>query len=573
MADPGRPPSTPDDGRVRRRRGGSRLLRWSGLVLVLTLVIGAVVVRLGDGPRSSPSFGGAVDTGPTDTGPTDTVADAVSDPGTDSDVGAPDGPAVPGTDTTGGWHLAEPPPAGDDSAVAGNPPSPAADTPAGDSIRVPPVPAEGWADPSEPSPVAAAPVPDSLRVPEPAAVRGIYVGSWSVGARRRLATLLALADATEINTFVIDVKDVTGEVSHATEVPLAVQLEAARDRRIGDLRAVLDTLRAHGIYPIARIVVFKDPLLATARPEWSVRREDGSPWVDDRGVRWVDAFNRRVWDYNIELAREAMALGFGEIQWDYVRFPDVPAGYDVEPVYPARDGRTMADAIREFLTRARERLPDGTLTADVFGITTTSRRDVGIGQVWESMADRVNVLLPMVYPSHYPPGMWGFPNPNAAPYQVVRRALDDAVERSLMVDGAADIRPWLQAFSLGEPEYGPRHIRAQIDAVYDAGLSGWLLWDPAVDYPRTAFTTAAGVEPWFAGMGAMLYDPGEWEAGEVTEPPDSAASTDRPSPDSAPSTRPSPDSAPSTRPSPDSAPSTRPSPDSAAGRGAGPSGL
>ena len=165
--------------------------------------------------------------------------------------------------------------------------------------------------------------------------------------------------------------------------------------------------------------------------------------------------------------------------------------------------------MRTFLERSRDRLgPLGaTVTADVFGVTTSARHDVGIGQVWEEMADVVDVLLPMVYPSHYPRGTWGYDNPNAAPYQIVRKALGHATRRSILIEGAASVRPWLQAFSLGEPEYGPRHIRAQIDAVYDAGLTEWILWHPGVRYAREAFATADGVEPWFAGMGETLYEP------------------------------------------------------------------
>ncbi|MFP4623941.1 MAG: putative glycoside hydrolase, partial [Gemmatimonadota bacterium] len=382
-----------------------------------------------------------------------------------------------------------------------------------------------WAEPTEPSPVE--PVPMEARVPKPEAVRGIYVGAWSVGSPGRLEQLIALADETEINAFVIDVKDVTGEVSHASRVPLARQIGATPQVKIADLRGTLARLREHGIYPIARIVVFKDPLLATARPEWAIERDDGTIWEDNTGVPWVDSYNRNVWEYNIELAREAVALGFSEIQWDYIRFPDVPGSYLVEAVYPAQEGRSKTAAIREFMAYTRERLADleVPVTADVFGITTSTRLDIGIGQVWEEMSDVVDVLLPMVYPSHYPDGSWEYENPNAAPYQIVKRAMDDAVARSLLIDGAAAIRPWLQAFSMGEPAYGPRHVRAQIDAVYDAGLREWILWSPGVRYNREALASESGVEPWFAGMGELLYEEGLPSGPAVDEPLGSPADT------------------------------------------------
>jgi hypothetical protein len=360
-----------------------------------------------------------------------------------------------------------------------------------------------WASPRARSPVT--PVPASERLPKPEAVRGIYVGSWSAGSATRLPALIRLAEETEINAFVVDIKEALGEVSHRTRVPLAQQVGADRNPAIADLRALAARLREHGIYPIARIVVFKDPLLAQARPEWSIRRADGSLWVDDKGVHWVDSFNQDVWDYNIELAREAIALGFSEIQWDYVRFPDVPQSFLRDAVYPARAGRTMADGIREFLIYSRERLdmPDVPQTADVFGIVTTARQDVGIGQVWEKLSDVTDVLLPMVYPSHYPRGTWGHPLPNAAPYQIVKRAMDDAVARSAAIENAAAIRPWLQAFNMGEPPYGPFEIRAQIQAVYDAGLTEWILWSPSARYTREAFADPAGNAPWLGDLRAL----------------------------------------------------------------------
>jgi hypothetical protein len=341
-----------------------------------------------------------------------------------------------------------------------------------------------WASPREPSPVDA--VPAELRVPKPEAVRGLYIGSWSAGSPARLESLIRLADETEINSFVVDIKEALGEVSHGTRVPLARQVGADRNPAIRDMRALVRRLGEHGIYPIARIVVFKDPLLATARPEWSIVRQDGTIWADDRGVHWVDPYNRDVWDYNIELAREAVALGFSEIQWDYVRFPDVPGSYLRDAVYPAREGRTMVAGIREFLLYSRERLGHlgVPITADVFGVTTSAPHDVGIGQLWEQLADVTDVLLPMVYPSHYPRGTWGYPVPNAEPYAIVKKALGHGVARSAKIPGGATIRPWLQAFSLGEPPYGPAEIRAQIDAVYDVGLTEWILWNPSSRYVR-----------------------------------------------------------------------------------------
>ncbi len=335
------------------------------------------------------------------------------------------------------------------------------------------------------------------RVPKPRAVRGLYVNAWAAGSSRKMANLMALADTTEINSFVIDVKDVSGYVSYRTGVALARQIGADRDIRIRDIRGLLDQLRARGIYPIARIVVFKDPLLARKKPEWSIQADTGGIWVDHNGELWVDAFNREIWDYAIALAREAVLLGFSEVQWDYVRFPDVPRRYMETAVYPMRQGRTREDAIREFLRYSREQLSDlgVPVTADVFGLTTSAGSDMGIGQRWDKMVDVTDVLLPMVYPSHYGKGSYGIPIPNADPYQTVKVALDYAVERSSGVPGAAAIRPWLQDFTMGWPSYGAAEVRAQIKATYDAGIYEWILWNPGSNYTAAALAPKGGEPP------------------------------------------------------------------------------
>jgi len=322
-------------------------------------------------------------------------------------------------------------------------------------------------------------------VPRPEAVRGIYLNAWAAGSTRRVTDLLAWASANDVNTFVIDLKDASGYVSHATRVPLAREIGADRDVRIADLPGLLRRLEAVGIYPVARIVVFQDPVLARGRPDAAVRDSGGGVWIDGRGDRWVNPWDAGVWDYHVALAREAVELGFPEVQWDYVRFPDRPSRELAAARFPGADGRPRSDAIRGFLRHARAGMADldVALTADVFGITTTARTDVGIGQVWESFIDLVDAALPMVYPSHYAPGSFGFENPNAHPRAVVRRALEGAVARTQPVEGAGRIIPWLQAFTLGAPPYGAPEIREQIRGVHDAGLEEWILWNASSRYP------------------------------------------------------------------------------------------
>jgi hypothetical protein len=156
------------------------------------------------------------------------------------------------------------------------------------------------------------------------------------------------------------------------------------------------------------------------------------------------------------------------------------------------------EAVRGFLEYSREVLgaEGAQVTADVFGVTTSYRRDVGIGQVWESFIDRVDVALPMVYPSHYWTGSFGYEKPNAYPYEIVRRAMRDAVSRSAQVEGAGAVRPWLQDFTLGDPPYGAPEIRAQIQAAYDAGVEEWILWNPGSRYTESALMPVGGLPSW-----------------------------------------------------------------------------
>ena len=331
------------------------------------------------------------------------------------------------------------------------------------------------------------------RFERPRHIRGIYVNSWSAGSRRRMAQLLALAERTEINTFVIDVKDATGIVSYPTSVPLAVGAGAS-GARIPDLDWLLGKLEEAGVMPVARIVIAKDPVLAAARPELAVEDSAGGLWIGPGGSVWLDPYNPEVWQYHVAIAREAVAAGFPEIQWDYVRFPDAPARKMAHARFPAYDGRARRDVVREFLAYSRHELrgTGAVVTADVFGVTTSARTDVGIGQHWESFIDVVDVALPMVYPSHYGRMSFGYAEPNARPYEIVRIALERAVKRSAAVEGAGATRPWLQDFTLGSPTYGAPEVRAQIQATYDADIDDWVLWNASSRYTEAALEPTGG---------------------------------------------------------------------------------
>jgi hypothetical protein len=333
-----------------------------------------------------------------------------------------------------------------------------------------------------------------VRVPTPDTLRGLYVNRWAA-LGRKLTDLIGVAKRTEINALVIDVKDDRGFVLYRSSVPLAHEIGA--DTADGHslsrqkLRAILDSMVAHRIYPIARIVVAKDPLLAQKRLDLAIKRKsDLKPWLDKNGNPWLDPHQRAVWQYAADLALEAYDIGFSEVQFDYVRFPDEKR-LITETVYPLAEGRTRAQVIREQLGFLRRTLkPHGIrVTADVFGLTATDTTDMGIGQQWEMFVDQVDVVLPMVYPSHFARGTYKYRNPNAHPYATIDRVLKDVIARTDSMPNAAKIIPWYQDFTLGSPHYYAAEIRAQKKAGYDNGFQSWILWNPKSNY------TIAALEP------------------------------------------------------------------------------
>ena len=320
-------------------------------------------------------------------------------------------------------------------------------------------------------------------------IKALYVNAWAFGSSK-LAQLVRLADSTEINAFVVDVKDDTGCLLYPSEVKVAQEIGATKCVRTKDVQSRLDTLRAHNIYAIARIVVAKDPLLAERKPQWSVQNRDGSGlWRDRIDIAWVDAYNDSVWIYAAQLAAEAIHLGFNEVQFDYVRFPDEPKEAMAQAVFSARKpGETQREGVQAGIAILTKRLqPLGApVTFDIFGLTSSATGDLGIGQVWEDFVSVADVVLPMVYPSHYYKGSYGLAWPNGEPYRVVRDALSEALERSRPLARAATIRPYLQAFTLGrrKPRYTPHEIREQIRAAEELGIDTWVLWNPRSVYQR-----------------------------------------------------------------------------------------
>lgn len=342
-----------------------------------------------------------------------------------------------------------------------------------------------------------------IKTPDP--VKGIYMTSWVASTRDWRSNMVKMIDATEINSIVIDVKDYTGKISFEIFDPEFIKI-GSPEKRIDDIKDFISTLHEKNIYTIARISVFQDAYWVKKRPDLAVKTKSGAVWKDRKGISWLDPCSKEVWDYIVKIAKETEKVGFDELNFDYIRFPSdgdmKNIAYDFCPT-----GFSRADMLENFFKYLSEQLKDTgvPISADMFGFVSTNTDDLNIGQVLEKAAPHFDYICPMVYPSHYPPTYNGFKNPADHPYEVIKLAMDTAVRRLLNQEAGlapfatstpqfsdseikrigSKIRPWLQDFDMGA-DYTAEMIRKEKQAVYDAGLSSWLLWDPANKYTREA---------------------------------------------------------------------------------------
>ncbi len=310
--------------------------------------------------------------------------------------------------------------------------------------------------------------------------RALYLTMDTAGTPSRMASIMKYVRAHEgLNSFVIDIKDNNGRVP--ARPPEHIPAKAAGYSHLPGLIKILADL---DYYMIARIVAFQDPYRAEQEPERAIRRADGSLWRDRDGRLWLNPYDKKNWEYVRDIALWAVEMGFHEIQLDYVRFPDSARGLEtsgtvIMPGYEEYESR--GDCIAAFLEYMSEALEGKAyLGADIFGFATIASDDMGIGHKWEQLADKVDFMCPMVYPSHYyNPGIYGFQVPEAHPYEVVYKAMGEALERS---EGLrAKVRPWLQDFSL-RIKYGSKEVSDQIRATFERGITTYMLWNPANVY-------------------------------------------------------------------------------------------
>lgn len=387
-------------------------------------------------------------------------------------------------------------------------------------------------------------------------VKGIYVTGAMAGTSG-MDDLIALVDRTELNTMVIDVKNDDGRVVYEMDTPMVSGIGSSK-KLVSDMPGLIQKCKEHDIYLIARIVAFKDPFLAENRTDLALHDESGNLFRDSSGLAWVNPYKEEVWKYLLEIAEEAVAIGFDEIQFDYIRFA-TDSGMKNVDFGPEAEGKSREAVITEFVEYASERLHSQGIpvSADVYGIVIDSELDASlVGQNYYEMSKYLDYISPMVYPSHYGPGNLGLAVPDAQPYETIYRSMSasrrvlaglegpeeeveavsgndiplktedvsgndvpqDAVAESVGVvsqetaavsgNGAvsagartelpdpkemepaeeirAQVRPWLQDFTAtwvdGHITYGPEEIRAQIQAVYDAGYEEWILWNAANRY-------------------------------------------------------------------------------------------
>jgi hypothetical protein len=335
-----------------------------------------------------------------------------------------------------------------------------------------------------------------INTPEP--LKAVYMTACTASNKSSRDKVLSIAANTEINAIVVDVKDYTGTIAYSSTTVKLPNLPVGRNAllaqkwrggcEIYDLPRFIQELHDKGIYAIARITVFQDPLYAVNNPSAAVKKKSNPDaiWKDNKGLAYIDPGATQYWDYIADIAEEVYDIGFDELNFDYVRFPSDGDLSDI--IYPFSEGQPKDEVLRSFFLYLRKSLASTTapLSIDLFGLTTSAEGDLGIGQKLEDALAYFDYVSPMVYPSHFAYDFNGYPKPAMKPYEVVKYSMDQAVIKALAASSTPEkLRPWLQAFDLGAV-YTPAMVRAEIQATYDSGLTSWMLWNAGNIYDKEA---------------------------------------------------------------------------------------
>ncbi len=324
---------------------------------------------------------------------------------------------------------------------------------------------------------------------------GIYYTAYSAASENMIDWLIDISRVSSINAVVIDIKDDSGYLTIDSDDPLIQSIGSSIDI-IDDIESTIQRLHNNGIYCIARIVTFKDPYLANVRPQWALYTNDGQLYKDDSGLAWIDPTNHEVWDYILACCKAAVDVGFDEIQFDYIRFTTEGKIWEINynGMSDAQKMAVICEAVDYFTDYLK---PLGVyVSADVFGSIIGSEIDSAIvGQNYVQLAKELDYISPMIYPSHYGNGFFGLDVPDLYPYDVIYNALSqsNALLDPLRHDGQtiALIRPWLQDFTASYlrkyREYEDEEVGLQVQASYDCGSMGWLLWNASNTYHVASF--------------------------------------------------------------------------------------
>ncbi len=319
----------------------------------------------------------------------------------------------------------------------------------------------------------------------PDEVKALYMTSFIASEPKLRQRIHNIINDTNINALVIDVKDYTGKIAFQSENQELLDYGSG-ENRIKDLKDFLDSLHKDGIYTIARIAVFQDPFFANKYKETAVKDKNGNIWKDRKGLSWIDPNSKEYWKYIVLVGKETAKIGFDELNFDYIRYPS--DGNMKNIVYTYSATTTKSKVLKDFFSFLHSSFKDTEtkISADIFGMTTTVKDDMGIGQVLENTLPFFDAISPMIYPSHYPVNFIGFKNPAEHPYEVIRYAMSEAVNRAVIASSTAKIyRPWIQDFDLGA-DYGEKEVREQIKALSELGINSYMIWAPSNVYTVSA---------------------------------------------------------------------------------------
>jgi hypothetical protein len=342
-------------------------------------------------------------------------------------------------------------------------------------------------------------VSNSIHIPTPNPVKAVYMTACVLSTTEFKQSIVDLIDQTELNSIIIDIKDFSGTISFESDNPKLYGVHHGTGCTARGVKEFIEELHKKNIYVIGRVTVFQDPVMAKLRPDLAVKRaSDGGVWKDNKGISFIDVGAKEHWDYMVELAKESYALGFDEINFDYVRYPSDGNMKDI--AFTHSDGNNKSESLRKFFEYLDQQLKDtGVVTSvDIFGMTTTNYDDLNIGQVLEKTLPYFDYVAPMVYPSHYPNTFNGWADPDDYPYELIYFVMKSAVDRAETLKNATttpahvrervgkhQLRTWIQDFDYGG-DYGPTEVRAQINASVDAGVPSWMLWAPSNRYTGDA---------------------------------------------------------------------------------------